>query len=213
MNVIRVLRNDEKFKSNVKFASLVTAGVIAYGSWYCLNHRVSTLETRLNGKVEAYLEPAPIAEVSKKPKRAKVKYSSRLYNNHTMIKMDDQDLDCLAKNIYHEARFEPYVGQIAVAQVTFNRVQDGKWGDSICKVVYAHKQFSWTLNKKLRNMEPKGPMWKASLHYAKMFQYGARVRELEQVKWYHADYVSPKWRNDFERVTSVGKHIFYAKAD
>ena len=33
-------------------------------------------------------------------------------------------LVCLALNIYHEAKNQPLIGQIAVAQVTINRVRD-----------------------------------------------------------------------------------------
>ena len=54
--------------------------------------------------------------------------------------------DCLARNIYHEAGVEPTVGKYAVAQVTLNRLKDGRWGRDICSVVYSKAQFSWTLN-------------------------------------------------------------------
>lgn len=52
---------------------------------------------------------------------------------------------CLALNIYHEARGEPVDGQIAVAQVTLNRVADPRYPDNVCDVVYQPSQFSWTL--------------------------------------------------------------------
>lgn len=42
---------------------------------------------------------------------------------------------CLALNVYHEARSENYDGQMAVAQVTLNRVASEKYPDSICDVV------------------------------------------------------------------------------
>ena len=66
------------------------------------------------------------------------------YSKHTL-----QDLYCLTKNIYHEARGESKLGKIAVAQVTMNRVNSGqRWPDTICEVVYQQvkgtPQFSWT---------------------------------------------------------------------
>ena len=27
--------------------------------------------------------------------------------------------------------------------------------------------------------------------------------------WYHADYVAPKWRNNLQRASKIGTHIFY----
>ena len=65
------------------------------------------------------------------------------------------EVRCLARNIYHEARGEDIDGQIAVAQVTLNRVDSPRYPNSICDVVYHDKgprawdcQFSWTCDGK-----------------------------------------------------------------
>ena len=42
---------------------------------------------------------------------------------------------CLATAIYFEARGEPMVGQVAVAQVIVNRVYDERFPDTVCDVV------------------------------------------------------------------------------
>ena len=47
------------------------------------------------------------------------------------IKTREQQLDCLAINIYREAGYEPFEGKVAVAQVTLNRVQTGKFGKDV----------------------------------------------------------------------------------
>lgn len=54
------------------------------------------------------------------------------------------DLDCLARNIEGEAGGEPLLGKIAVAHVTMNRLKDGRFGRSVCEVVFADNQFHWT---------------------------------------------------------------------
>jgi len=46
------------------------------------------------------------------------------------------EVKCLALNIYHEARNQPTVGKLAVAQVTMNRVKDVRFPNTICGVVY-----------------------------------------------------------------------------
>ena len=38
--------------------------------------------------------------------------------------VDEKELQCLAMNIYHEARGESLAGQVAVADVVLNRVDD-----------------------------------------------------------------------------------------
>ncbi|MCX7592424.1 MAG: cell wall hydrolase [Fischerella sp.] len=47
-----------------------------------------------------------------------------------------QEIQCLAENIYYEARGESLLGKIAVAQVTINRAYNHRWPSSVCKVVY-----------------------------------------------------------------------------
>ncbi len=53
-------------------------------------------------------------------------------------------INCLAMNIYHEARGESVEGQRAVGLVTLHRVLARSYPDDICSVVYQPKQFSWT---------------------------------------------------------------------
>ena len=51
----------------------------------------------------------------------------------------EDELYCLAQNIYFEAGNQPLAGKIAVANVTFNRVEDPQFPDTICGVVYQAK--------------------------------------------------------------------------
>ena len=62
-----------------------------------------------------------------------------------------REVDCLAENIYHEARTEGTKGQQAVALVTMNRLNNDKFPKKICEVVKQKTngtcQFSWYCNK------------------------------------------------------------------
>ena len=60
------------------------------------------------------------------------------------------DIECLALNVYFEARGEPFVGKLAVAHVVLNRMRDRRFPASACMVVkqggdrVRHNcQFSW----------------------------------------------------------------------
>jgi len=126
------------------------------------------------------------------------------------VNYSPQDLDCLAKNIYHEAGVESPEGKFAVAQVTLNRLRDGRWGKSICLVVYSPAQFSWTLNKKIRAEKPQGPLWETSQTVARsVLEQGYRVPQLENAILYHADYVKPYWAKTVVKMQQIGQHIFY----
>jgi spore germination cell wall hydrolase CwlJ-like protein len=125
------------------------------------------------------------------------------------VKYTDKDQDCLAKNIYYEAGIESDHGKYAVAQVTLNRLKTGRWGDTICSVVYSKAQFSWTLKKKLE--KPSGQAWEDSQWIAHRVLAGDRVPPLKEAIFYHADYVNPKWKNSVVKIQQVGQHIFYTK--
>jgi spore germination cell wall hydrolase CwlJ-like protein len=142
-----------------------------------------------------------------------IKQAVVIEQDSTVIKYSKQDFDCLARNIYYEAGIEDRLGKVAVAQVTLNRVKTGYWGKSICKVVYAPAQFSWTKVKRRAWMPNVGPAWEESLEVAaEVLDQGLRIRTLKTSLFYHADYVKPYWKDDTKRVTKVGRHIFYTQA-
>jgi spore germination cell wall hydrolase CwlJ-like protein len=135
-----------------------------------------------------------------------------LVHTSERLKYTTADAQCLAKNIYHEAGVEPVEGKYAVAQVTLNRLKEGRWGNSICDVVYAKSQFSWTLSKRKVREQPKGELWAESVDVARfVLDKGVRVPSLSQSTYYHADYVRPLWVKSVAKIQQVGSHIFYKK--
>lgn len=127
------------------------------------------------------------------------------------IKYTKNDLDCLTKNIYYEAGVEDQRGKFAVAHVTINRLKTGHWGNTICKVVYAKKQFSWTLAKKLPR--PNTQLWAESEDIARKVLAGHRVRGLTKSLYYHATYIKdPHWADTNHEAGQIGSHVFYNRA-
>jgi len=135
-----------------------------------------------------------------------------LVHTNERLKYTSADAQCLAKNIYHEAGVEPVEGKFAVAQVTLNRLKEGRWGHSICSVVHSKAQFSWTLNKRKVREQPKGELWTESVAVARtVLDKGVRVPSLAQSTYYHADYVKPVWIKSVAKIQQIGQHIFYKK--
>jgi spore germination cell wall hydrolase CwlJ-like protein len=123
---------------------------------------------------------------------------------------EDIDVFCLAKNIFHEAGTEPDIGKYAVAQVTLNRVLSRKYPNTICKVVLDRYQFSWANQRSRHWTRPKGPNWDRSYQIAQdVMDSGYRVKGLENVRYYHADYVKPHWSRKMTHVSTIGRHVFY----
>jgi len=127
------------------------------------------------------------------------------------IKYTQNDIECLTRNIYYEAGVESRVGKYAVAHVTINRLKTGHWGDSICKVVYARKQFSWTLAQKLPRLD--NQLWAESEDVARKVLAGHRVRGLTKSLYYHAIYIrDPNWADPQHEAGQIGNHVFYNQA-
>ena len=118
------------------------------------------------------------------------------------------DVECLAKNIYHEARGEGLAGKIAVAQVTINRVESRQFQNTICGVVYAPSQFSWTLDKRKRVRDQKS--WQASVSIARaVLTQAVRLPDFPAL-YFHTPQVNPKWNRNKTVVARIGNHIFYS---
>ena len=119
-----------------------------------------------------------------------------------------KELSCLKHNIYYEAGVEHYHGKIAVAQVTLNRLHEGRWGNDLCKVVYAPHQFSWTRQKK---KAPYGPLWEESKLAAHDVINGIRIEGLTSSLHYHATWIAkPFWTQHKIESHQIGQHVFYA---
>jgi len=126
-------------------------------------------------------------------------------------------LDCLARNIYHEAGSEPFEGKVAVAQVTINRSESGQFPSDICQVVYQKNivyekvlcQFSWYCTIPGASLKPlHGPVYTESMEVAKkVLLEGFRLPNLKSALYFHGDYVQPVWNK--KPVAKIGRHVFY----
>jgi spore germination cell wall hydrolase CwlJ-like protein len=137
-------------------------------------------------------------------------------NDVVTIKDRERQLDCLARNIYHEAGHEPFEGKVAVAQVTMNRAADSRFPSDVCGVVFQKNvfmekvvcQFSWYCDSAVKLRPVNGPAYKESYEVAKkVLLEGFRLDILKNAMYYHADYVNPKWGKP--KIGQIGRHIFY----
>jgi len=127
-----------------------------------------------------------------------------------------KQLDCLTKNIYWEAGSEPFEGKVAVAQVTMNRVNSGRFGTGVCGVVYQKNimyekvicQFSWACENNFRTHPVYPQMYAESAEVAKkVLLENFRLPSLNQALYFHAANINPGWHK--EKLAQIGQHIFY----
>lgn len=191
--------------------TLVAGQLYTIGKLVVLDTKIET-STQQVESIKSELENVSV-DVSSVKKKVDQLEKVVLYRTNTKLIVSQKDMHCLAKNIYHEAGIEERPGKIAVAQVTLNRLQTKRWGNSICAVVYAKAQFSWTLEKKKRWSQPKGELWNESVAVAQEFVLGKRVKGIEKSKFYHTDYINkPSWTKTMVQVKQIGQHIFYSES-
>lgn len=124
-----------------------------------------------------------------------------------IVEYDDADLECLALNLYHEARGESDIEILSVAQVTLNRVISEQFPDTICEVVYQPYQFSWTM-KHNRVIDD----WKTYRRMKKIAQ-GFLNNKFERTvvgdaNHYHHKSISPKWSKYGKNKIQLVSHVY-----
>ena len=148
--------------------------------------------------------------------------------------LDKKEVNCLAQNIYFEARGESLQGRIKVGLSTVNRVKDNRFPDTICKVVnqsaYVSRfkktvhQMSWRADKSKHNVTPP----KRFIDMAKDILLGKHANVCKSTNWFNPEKSSPaRWSASKKKVTvhfnqrminqnrttcieQVGKHVFIA---
>src|SRR6201985_70719 len=124
----------------------------------------------------------------------------------------ESDLQCLAENVYYEARGEPLNGQYAVAEVTLNRTRAEHFPHTICAVVHEMRwdvgrnrpvaDFSWT---ELGGLSPEdGPAWKRAMAVANAAYDDLHDPVVPGALFYHANTVKPGWARGRTRVATIG---------
>jgi N-acetylmuramoyl-L-alanine amidase len=138
-----------------------------------------------------------------------------------------KSIECLALNMYHEARGQGSAGLLAVTSVVLNRVKDKRFPNTICEVIYEGPmkeswknkgtfypirgkcQFSWWCDGK--SDEPKNKKI-----YNKIFEIAKSIYNTKNIVditdgalFYHADYVRPSWAKTKTKTIEIQDHIFY----
>lgn len=160
-----------------------------------------------------YLDIEPVVEhynTSSTTVEDYIEYLQALIQHHNQTLPSnlarDNDLRCLAMNIYYESRGEPILGQLAVANVTMNRFNASN--KTICEIVYARGQFEWT-SKRLR--PPGGDPWRQSQVIAWIvLNQPELVKDVtNNAHYFHSSTRTPISFKKYDHVITIGGHRFY----
>ena len=191
---------------SIRFVIFLLIGsiVLNIGLWRSLVEQSTQIYERVSEivpTIPSFSHPVPLVEI--KPG----------------AKIDNTDLACLARNLYHESRSESDLGKLAVAMVVLNRVDSPAFPDNICDVIYQPSrnparpkscQFSWTCDGKsddIKDMKQYEAILTLSRDILRSRDSIANV--IDGSLYYHAVYVNPTWAKYFDKVARIDTHIFY----
>lgn len=132
-----------------------------------------------------------------------------IVNRVTTPVLTKKDINCLARNIFHEAASEPEEGKVAVGLVTLNRMEDPDFPKTVCGVVQQPGQFSW-VRQKVRQPRDSDPRWEEAQRIAVALaegDYHEYRLKYANAQHFHATYVRPGWK--LKKVGRIGNHVFY----
>ena len=139
------------------------------------------------------------------------------------LRKDKQDdVVCLALNIYNEARGSTVKDRIASSYVVFNRYEDDEYPltlakneRNLCNIIFDRWQFCWTNNDKVPLPREKGA-WKDAQELALKLYNNPKHRMLAK-KFALQHYVvtplvtqsgRPKWIDNRTMTVQIGKHSY-----
>ena len=140
----------------------------------------------------------------------------------------DEEIQCMADNMYWESRNQTFRGLIAVGNVVMNRVADSRYPDTICEVIkqgptrpswkdksvhYPIRnrcQFSWYCDGKSDAIpSPDKELYETVRSMALKVAFGYFGDLTSGATHYHAYYVRPDWAATKTQTIRIDDHIFY----
>ena len=123
----------------------------------------------------------------------------------------DEQANCIAVAVYHEARGETLEGQLAVAKVIMNRAASGKYPSTWCGVMKQPWQFSFVNPRsgQYPAVDTASRAWAKAQGIARLAVANVIPTVSDDVLWYHATYVAPSWGRRLSLAQRIGTHIFY----
>jgi len=138
------------------------------------------------------------------------------------LEKDSAEVICLAKNMYFEARNQSTIGQIAVANVTLNRVSSKRFPNTVCEVVYQAKldwrgnprrnacHYSWYCDGKSDTVYDRETYLDILKLATVVYQSPKNFIDVSQGSThYHANYATPWWSKNFVQTVIIDDHVFY----
>ena len=157
---------------------------------------IPNLQDTKNKSIKDYSTLANNTQQTKKKEKEDTEECQQVMN------LSDEQINLLSKLVAAEARGESYEGQVAVAAVVLNRVQDSRFPDSIEGVIYQKNAFSV-----VRNGYIKAERTEESDKAVKDALYGNDPTN-NAIYFWNPDISTCNWINTLNPHLRIGNHVF-----
>ena len=118
------------------------------------------------------------------------------------------DIACYATAVYHEVNTRSLEEKVGVINVIRNRLRSGRWGYSVCSVVYANNQFA--VQDETHHPVDERAYLETKLLVIDTIIYNKHTNSVANALYFHDDSIPPKksWFGKGKK-THIGRMVFY----
>ena len=119
------------------------------------------------------------------------------------------DVACYATAVYHEVNTRTLEEKVGVINVIRNRVRDGRWGNSVCSVVYASGQLIGVTDESHLPVNERAYL-ETKLLVIDTIVHRKHANPVANSLYFHDDSIPPKkeWFGK-KKKTHIGRMVFY----
>ena len=118
------------------------------------------------------------------------------------------DVACYATAVYHEVNTRSLEEKVGVINVIRNRLHSGRWGNSVCSVVYSNNQFA--VQDQSHSPVNQKAYLETKLLVIDTIVYHKYTNPVANALYFHDDSIPPKkeWFGK-KKKTHIGRMVFY----
>lgn len=151
-------------------------------------------------EIEQYGENVQETTKEKRPSGEEVSTNTIREDNGELF--SSSEIDLLSRLVTAEARNEPYVGKVAVAEVVMNRMNSEEFPDTLEGVVYQSGQFQVVSNGTINE-----PATDISIQATKEAINGSNYSQ-GALFFYNSAIATDRWLDTLKTITVIGQHTF-----
>lgn len=155
-------------------------------------------------RVAKYNEAQAVKAKLKKEEEAKKAAQAPAQPKKSSTPAASGNVEALAKIIHAEAKGEPYQGKVAVGAVVLNRVDDGRFPNSVTGVIFQPKQFQPVTNGAYQSARPSNADYQA----AREALNGADPTG-GATFFYAPSIATTSWHETLTPTVTIGAHRFF----